>query len=280
MTDSAELYLDLLKRSLLNIPYLDNEIRISFLRRYLTESTRRGEVRSLPEGMIHHIEDIPDAQDEMRGARLLSADGRKPRSMAHAMMGRLRLDNIQACLETIIAEDISGDFLEAGIWKGAGPILMRGFLKAHGITGRTIWAADSFQGVPPSHLPQDFGVDLTASAYPWISVSLGRVQSLMERYGLLDDTTRFLPGWFKDTLGNPAIGELSLLRLDGDLYESTMDTLEPLYDRVTPGGFIICDDYGAIGACREAVDEFRAKRGVTDPIIEIDWTGVYWRKSK
>jgi O-methyltransferase len=70
-----------------------------------------------------------------------------------------------------------------------------------------------------------------------------------------------------------------VLRLDGDLYESTMDALVPLYDKVSPGGFVIVDDYGAWEPCRKAVDEFRHRHDITDPIIEVDWTGVYWRKT-
>ena len=157
--------------------------------------------------------------------------------------------------------------------------MMRAVLKTHGVDDRIIWVADSFRGVPEPTATQDQGVDLTMSAYPWIGVSQPRVEALIERYGLLDDSFRFLEGGFKNTLGSPEIGPLALLRLDGDLYESTMDTLEPLYDKVTPGGFIICDDYGAIDSCRAAVDDFRRTRGITDPTQAIDWTGVYWRKA-
>ncbi len=278
MTEPTELYLDLLKRSLLNIPYLENEVRLRFLMRYLAENLRRGEVRPLPGGMIYALEDIAEIRQEMQAHADVAVDGRTPRAFAHAMMGRQRLDNIQFCIETLLAEGIAGDFLEAGAWKGAGPILMRGVLKAHGVDDRTIWIADSFEGVPVSTLPQDLGINLSKSAWPWISVSEPRVKALIERYGLWDQTFRFLPGWFKDTLGSSQIGPLALLRMDGDLYESTLDTLDPLYDKVVPGGFIIADDYGAIDACRQAVDEFRARRGITDPIVKIDWTGVYWRK--
>ena len=73
------------------------------------------------------------------------------------------------------------------------------------------------------------------------------------------------------------IEQLAILRLDGDLYESTMDALVPLYEKVSPGGFVIVDDYGAWEPCRKAVDDFRAQHGITDEIVEVDWTGVYWR---
>jgi O-methyltransferase len=66
--------------------------------------------------------------------------------------------------------------------------------------------------------------------------------------------------------------------VDGDLYESTMDALTALYPRLSPGGFCIVDDYGALEACRRAVHDFRASHGIGDPIVPIDWTGVFWRR--
>jgi hypothetical protein len=69
------------------------------------------------------------------------------------------------------------------------------------------------------------------------------------------------------------------MRLDGDLYESTMDALVNLYSKLSVGGFVIIDDYN-IGACRQAVADFRASQGVADPIESIDWAGVYWRRSR
>jgi O-methyltransferase len=98
------------------------------------------------------------------------------------------------------------------------------------------------------------------------------------RYGLLDDRVKFLVGWFKDTLPNAPIEKLAVLRLDGDLYESTIESLDALYAKVSPGGYVIADDYGSIPACRKAVDDFRARHGVTAQINRIDWAGAYWQK--
>jgi len=79
-------------------------------------------------------------------------------------------------------------------------------------------------------------------------------------------------------LPSAPIRKLSLLRLDGDLYESTIDALNALYDKVSPGGFVIVDDYGALPQCKQAVTDFREGRGITEAIQEVDWTGAYWRK--
>jgi O-methyltransferase len=98
-------------------------------------------------------------------------------------------------------------------------------------------------------------------------------------YGLLKDNVTFLEGWFCDTLHDAPTDQLALLRMDGDLYSSTMDILVALYDKVAEGGVIIVDDYKLIPSCKQAVDDFFAARGETAPkVTDIDWTGVYWIK--
>jgi O-methyltransferase len=99
------------------------------------------------------------------------------------------------------------------------------------------------------------------------------------RYGLLDEQVRFLPGWFRDTLPGAPIDELALIRLDGDLYESTIVALEALYPKLAPGGCLIVDDYGALDTCRQAVDDYRAAHAISEPLEHVDWTGVYWRRA-
>jgi O-methyltransferase len=168
--------------------------------------------------------------------------------------------------------------IETGVWRGGATIFMRGLLAAHGINDRVVWVADSFQGVPPPTHPQDANFDLSAKVYPFLTVSRKEVQGLFERYGLLDDQVKFLEGWFKDTLASAPIETLSILRLDGDLYESTMDALNPLYAKVTTGGFIIVDDYYSCPPCKRAVDDFRATKGISDEMFKIDDQSVFWRK--
>lgn len=205
-------------------------------------------------------------------------EGRDWPIMAHTMIGLKRLDNLQFCAETVLRENIPGDFIETGVWRGGASIFMRGVLKAHGVTDRTVWIADSFQGLPPSdgeNYPADAGKDW--SRFDYLRVSLEQVQENFRRYGLWDDQVKPLVGWFKDTLPTAPIERLAVARLDGDMYESTMDALNALYPKLSPGGFLIVDDY-AIVVCRCAVDDFRAKHGITAPIHHVDWSGVYWRK--
>ncbi len=112
-----------------------------------------------------------------------------------------------------------------------------------------------------------------------LGVSLETVRRNFERYGLLDDQVRFLPGWFKDTLPDAPVDALAVMRLDGDLYESTMDALENLYPKLSRGGFVIIDDY-VVPACRKAVDDFRKRNGIEDAVQTIDEHSVFWRRGR
>lgn len=199
---------------------------------------------------------------------------------AHTMIGVKRLDNIEACVTQVLADEVPGDLIETGVWRGGASIFMRAVLAAYGVSDRTVWVADSFQGLPapdPERYPADAGADL--HLYPELAVSADTVRTNFERYGLLDDRVRFLEGWFRDSLPDAPIERLAVMRLDGDLYESTIDALSNLYPRLSPGGFVIVDDYLAIEGCRLAVDEFRARNSILDEILEVDWSCVYWRRS-
>ncbi len=200
---------------------------------------------------------------------------------ALTMIGMQRLTSLQHCVETILKEDIPGDLVECGVWRGGASILMRAVLSAYGDEKRCVWLCDSFEGVPPpdtAHYQADKGIKLHRAA-GILAVPEAQVRANFERYGLLDDRVRFVPGWFKDTLQDAPIERIAVLRLDGDLYESTIQALDALYPRLSAGGICIIDDYHAIDACRQAVTDYRSEHGVTAPIEEIDGTGVLWRKS-
>jgi O-methyltransferase len=207
-------------------------------------------------------------------------EGRDWPSRAHTMIGLKRLANIRYCVETVLDENVAGDLIETGVWRGGAVIFMRAILRARGVTDRIVWAADSFAGLPApdvKHFPQDEGISL--HRFPQLAVPLEHVKENFQRYGLLDEQVRFVKGWFRDTLPHVPIERLAVLRLDGDLYESTIQALDGLYHKVSPGGFVIVDDYGNVPACREAVTDFRVRQGITDTIVPIDWGGVYWRRS-
>jgi len=197
------------------------------------------------------------------------------------MVGLRRLDNVQQCIEDILRSKVPGDLLEAGVWRGGTTILMRAALEAYGDRGRRVWVADSFEGVPKPNAalyPMDQHDALWT--FQELAIPLEQVARNFARYGLLDDRVRFLKGWFKDTLPHAPIAQLAVLRLDGDLYESTMDVLRPLYPKLSAGGYAIIDDYKLIPQVRQAVDEYRGEQGITEPLQDVDWNAVYWQRAR
>jgi macrocin-O-methyltransferase TylF-like protien len=253
MNSPSDLYLDLLKRSLTNT-------------------------------MFEGEPDIDD--DEFRFTMDFATHYVK--SDAVSMLPLARLDNIRNCIENILREGIPGDLIETGVWRGGACIFMRGILKAHSITDRLVWVADSFEGLPapnPNMFPLEAKVQsgpVMQKEYHNFAVSLEEVTRNFAAYSMMDDQVKFLKGWFKDTLPNAPIGTLSLMRLDGDFYESTRDGLDNLYDRLSIGGYVIIDDYGedTWTYCRKAVDEFRSERGIEDPLIVVDSRCSYWRRKR
>jgi O-methyltransferase len=271
-TDGPDtLYLDLLKRCLTRFAFPDRyrlllvpAMPVAGLHRRLVPLLRR------LSGRLYRRTQLDEAARR---------EGRDWPAEAETMIGLVRLDQLQQAVATILAEDVPGDLLEAGVWRGGAAIFLRGALKAHGESSRTVWVADSFAGLPTpdGRYREDDGGHLWRSNAV-LAVSLEEVQGNFARYGLLDEQVRFLPGWFKDTLPAAPIRRLALLRLDGDLYSSTRDVLDNLYPRLSPGGFLIVDDYGALSECRRAVDDYRREEGIAAPLTWIDWSGVFWRK--
>jgi hypothetical protein len=270
-------YLQLLERALVNTLYPEDELRLVYVRE------RRPQADSIEEQRV--LRDIRYLQSDdyktLVAAREVGGFW-KGRMLAHShtMVGLRRLENLEYLAARVFAEGVEGDFLEAGVCQGGASIFMRALQVAYGESERQMWVADSFRGLPPPHSEVDLGyqLDLSESKAPWLAFSQQAVEDNFRSYELLSPQVRFLPGWFADSLPGAPIGSLALLRLDCDLYSSTREVLDTLYDKVTPGGFVTVDDYGAIRACKVAVDEFRQERGITSRLRWCDWTGVFWQK--
>ena len=247
---TASLYLDLLKRALCGMTWEDPSIETAW---------------------------HPDSEYDI-DKRVQGLDWPQH---AHTMIGLSRMDHLQQCAETVLADDVPGDWIETGVWRGGATILMRGILKACGVTDRSVWVADSFQGFPE----EAFTVEGYGHDQAHLAVTLGQVMHNFDLYGLLDDQVRFLPGWFGDTLASAPVERLSILRLDGDLHSSTTAGLTYLYPKLSPGGFVIVDDW-ILPHCRRAVEDYRAAHGITAPITpvpgskrsELHDIAVFWRK--
>ena len=200
---------------------------------------------------------------------------------AMTMIGRIRLRSLRECCEAVLREHVPGDLVETGIWRGGACIMMAAVLAAHEDKTRTVWGFDSFQGLPPpdeAKYPDDRGDQLYR--FPQLAVSVEEVVENFRRMGLWSEQVRLVKGWFKNTVAAAPIERIAVLRLDGDLYESTIQVLEGFYPRLSAGGFCIVDDYGAMLSCRAAVEDYRRDHGVNEPIVDIDGKGVLWRKGR
>jgi O-methyltransferase len=198
---------------------------------------------------------------------------------AETMIGIPRLMNIVRCVNTVVTDDIPGDVAECGVWRGGATIMMKAVLTIVNDTARNVWVCDSFQGCPEPDPRYPADVDDPHHTFDILAVPEATVRANFERYRLLDDRVRFLAGFFEDTLPGP-IEQLAVLRLDGDMYSSTIHTLDALYPKVSPGGFVIVDDFGGSGnGCQQAVESYRDRYGVVEPFEWIADSGaIYWRK--
>jgi len=196
---------------------------------------------------------------------------------AHTMIGNKRLLNIQYCFEDIIKNNIEGDLIETGVWRGGSTIFMAGLNKYYD-QNRKIYVADSFEGLPPpdTKYPVDNGDG--HHTIEFLAVSQEEVMNNFRKYDLLDENVIFIKGFFETSLVNITTDKLAILRLDGDMYSSTIQVLEQLYDKVQIGGYIIIDDY-ALHGCKMAVNDFRKQRNIKDEMIKIDFTGMFWKKT-
>lgn len=266
---AADLYLDLLKGCLTRSLFIDEEV--SFV-------APRSRAKRALQGWLRSTLGIELVRRNLKN-RQLRAEGRDWPPQAETMIGASRLDHIQACVSDVIRTRVPGDLIETGVWRGGATILMRGVLKAYGDTERAVWVADSFRGLPKPNAGL-YAAD--AGDQHWtkseLAISVDAVKENFARYGLLDDQVKFLVGWFKDTLPTAPIAKLAVMRLDGDMYESTIQALESLYPRLSTGGHVIVDDYGAIPACKAAVDDYRRRLNITEGMHWVDWTGVSWKR--
>lgn len=230
---------------------------------------------------------FPDARYEVKDGSLqllpfdpvLRAEGRDWPTEAVTMVGSQRLQNLEECCRSALRDKVPGDFVETGIWRGGCGILMRAILAAMEDTSRKVWLFDSFQGLPKPDVqafPQDRSDQLWMFRN-YLGVSLEKVKANFQRYELLDERTKFIAGWFRDTIPQAEVDSISVLRLDGDLYESTWLVLTHLYPKLSPNGFVIIDDY-ALTTCKAAVDDFRQHHSINSPITRVDWSGIFWRK--
>lgn len=197
-----------------------------------------------------------------------------------SMAGLRRLRDLRRCVEDVVADGVEGDLIETGCWRGGASIMMRATLDSLGAADRTLWVCDSFAGFPLPDLeqfPQDgFLEDL--ATFDFFAAPLEDVKQNFARFGV-DEGVEFVPGFFDETLPGMAGKKFSVIRLDGDTYEATMLALDSLYAGLAVGGYLIIDDYQLIDECEEAVQDFRKRHGIEEPIEPIDEIAARWRRT-
>lgn len=245
------------------------------LKRALVGSLKESQKESFLSGVLSEDELLILSKEPISENRLYGKDWPTD---AETMIGYERLSNLQNCVLDVIKNNIEGDFIETGVWKGGACILMKRIIDEQKIN-KKVFVADSFDGLPKPNVekyPKDFGdyhhtIDV-------LKISLEEVKKNFEKYNSLDENVIFLKGWFKDTL--PTLDEnqkFSIIRLDGDMYESTMDALQNLYSKLMSGGYVIIDDF-CLKSCVEATNDFRRMNNINEPINTVDFTGVFWQK--
>jgi cephalosporin hydroxylase len=270
---AARRYLDVVKGALLDEHYLENEARLNYLQR----CARRGEKPDplkLRDPRMWLTNDLKRLQRERRVGTPVRLIGDRP-SYPYTTIGRTGLDHLQECLETVHAEAVPGDLAACGAWRGGAAIFMRAFLNGFEVEDRAVWVADTFIGpAEEEHAENPKG---RRTRFTNLVADLNQVRRGFDRFGLFDQRVRFLQGRYADTLRDAPMGELALLHLGDDDAERTSEALDNLYDRLAAGGFVVIEHHDAPG-CRKAVDEFRKRRGIEEPIRRADWTGASWRK--
>jgi O-methyltransferase len=284
--NAREMYLNLLKDTLVNRIYAKHE--------YIDLTRSDGRLKKFL-GWFFYVQltliraTFPRYESYLSGRPLLSKEcdwskrevGRDWPPYAYTMVGRLRLDNLHKAMDNVLNNDVQGDFVEAGVWRGGACIFIAGYLKAHGILNRKVWLMDSFEGLPKPNAkeyPQDAGD--YHHTFSQLAVDVETVKENFRVFDLLDSNVKFVKGYFSDTAAPTAgmIDKIAILRLDGDMYESTMVILESLYPKLSPGGMLIIDDY-SLPNCKKAIQDYRDRYAIFDEIIDIDESSSYWKKT-
>ena len=212
--------------------------------------------------------DLRHPEQYLEGGRLHYRLLREDYTMISSRRGR----TLFRLARQVDRDGVPGALVDCGVWNGGSTILL-----SSGAPAREAWAFDSFEGLPDAD-PELDGTDAQA----WNGGCVGAEAMLREGFRRYADPERLhvAKGWFQDTFPQAVdeIGAIAILHADGDWYESVKLTLETFYDRISPGGYVVLDDYGEWPGSRRATDEFRAARGIDAPLIAVDPAGRYWRK--
>jgi len=244
-------YLDLLSNALLDLHYIENEERISYLLHCANNSTRPNQDHLRAPAQLRG----PQMRERYRSREHGTTPGAAlDGDYAYASMGKSQLQQLDGLLHLLHEDEVPGDLVEVGGGFGGGAIYMRGFLEALEIDGRSVWSIDRFHADP---------------------ADLNQVRAGFERFDLLDDRVRFVQGSAENAIESDDLGAIAMLRLGAGLGDQVVAALETMYSSVADGGVIVIED---AKAAETALAEFRERHGVeiTD---RVGATGVAWRRA-
>ncbi len=278
----AHRYLNLLKGALLDEHYIENELRIQQLVRHLEEGSRPSPIQMAdPLRLLRRDAEVLTAL--RHAGRLRDESDQLVSYFPWTTMGRVRIDHLEQALDLVRTGNVPGDLVECGTGRGGGAIFLRGYLEAYFLARPTVWVVDAFRGSPrsdtgaPLNDDRELPVPGGGAGFPLLQADLNMVRDGFARFDLLDDRVRFVEGDLDQTLPSAPIDQIALLRIGDDLGQAVGDVLDRLYDKLAIGGVVVIDDY-VDDACRQAVDDFRARRRIPEPLEHVDWAGAWWRK--
>ncbi len=190
-----------------------------------------------------------------------------------------RLGGLHRAVQQVVAKGIPGDIVECGTARGGSAAIMGLTMKQLGVTDRTLWLFDTFEGLPaPTADDPDKEI-----ADRYVGDCLGTIEDVtatMKRLGIFSQI-KMVKGLFDDTLPvTTDLKKIAILHLDGDWYNSIKTCLVHLYDKVSVGGIIQFDDYGYWAGARKAADEFFAERSIDAKLERLDYDGRQYVKVK
>lgn len=208
-----------------------------------------------------------------------------PKGKALTMIGTRRLNNLQMLIKTVIKDNITGDIIEAGCWRGGAMMFARTILNAYNQMNRSVFMCDSFSGIPQME-DSKYAQDKAAHTLGILNYNpVENVYAMLKKLNL-ENGTIVVKGYFNETLHKIHAKSFSIIRLDGDTYISTIQSISALYPKLSVGGYIIIDDYLGWISCKQAITDYRKQHNIDEEIIEVfhekgEWKiGVYWKKIK
>lgn len=188
------------------------------------------------------------------------------------LLNLMFLDNL---VSRVDRAGVPGDLVECGVYRGGSAAALGATMMQQPESGRTLWLFDAFQGMPKAGPRDDALSHEIAGQYVGSEWMTRRV---LARVGVPESRYKLVTGWFEETLPGPGPDSVALLHVDCDFYDPVRLVLETYYPRISPGGFVVLNDYGAFEGCRAATDEYLERIGASEKPTMIDLAAAFLQK--